>query len=472
VNQNDIKALPPERLFVVIDGSSYLFRAFYSPNLKELTSPEGDPSGAIYGVLNMLTRLSNIFPILNSQNKQCYSAIVFDAKGGSFRNQLYSEYKANRGEPPESLISQIEPLHKIITALGWKLLSIAGVEADDVIASLVKQAKINNISSVIVTGDKDFAQLVDQQVYLFDSMKNYWIDTQAVNKKFGVMPNQILDYLSLIGDSSDNVPGVDKVGPKTAVKWLSEYGNLANIIENSNEIGGVVGENLRATINKFPLIQQLIALKDDVDIKLEFKDLKVDQPDNNELNQWYSKFGFKKFLAELQSPSLEITQIKPDIQQNQSNDQSLIQSKLTTINQNHNKENQPIAEKIKELTQKHHYQFTTITNIEQLQSWLNQITPSSLVAIDTETTGLKIREHELVGISLAISAANAIYIPITYQNHANTATLQNLSINDVAKALAPILYNPQIKKCGHNIKFDRHFLAKYGLNLIKLLTIP
>lgn len=463
MNISDIKKLPPEKLLVLVDGSSYLFRAFYAPNLRDLTSPSGTPTGAIYGVINMLLRLTNSLPILaNSTTGQCFSAMVFDAKGGSFRNQIYPDYKANRKDAPDDLVSQIFPLHKIIRAQGWQLLCESNVEADDVIATLTKQAKALGLTTIIVTGDKDFAQIVDEQTFLFDTMKDEWLDCEGVKAKFGVPPERIHDYLTLIGDTSDNIPGVEKVGAKTAVKWLSEYGSLANLIINAEKITGVVGENFRKAIKNFPLTQKLITLKEDVVLPLSLSELKVGNEDTEKLKQWFGELGFKRFLAKYENESQNTNSEKklPSATGDESNE---------SIFNNNNFEEQKapklsLAQKID--SQKNNNDFVTINSWELFDFWLEKIKNSAITAIDTETTGLDLRKDELVGISLAVSAKQAAYIPLShnYNSTVHPAPIQ-LPLDEVLARLKTWLEDYTYKKCGHNLKFDRHFFAKYGINL-------
>ena len=240
------------KTLLLVDGSSYLYRAFHA--LPDLRSPQGDPTGAIYGVLNMLRKL-------RAENPADYSACVFDAKGKTFRDDLYPEYKAHRKSMPDSLAAQIEPLHQAIAASGWNILMVDGVEADDVIGTLTQQATHGGARCIVSTGDKDLTQLVNSQVQLVNTMSNEWLDEAGVLAKFGVVPQRILDYLTLIGDSVDNVPGVAKVGPKTAVKWLAQYGTLDNVVAHAHEIGGVVGENLRNALVWLPQGRALLTVK-------------------------------------------------------------------------------------------------------------------------------------------------------------------------------------------------------------------
>jgi len=399
---------------VLIDGSNYLYRAFHAtPNLK---NSAGFPTGAIYGLTNMLKSLLQEY-------QPAYAAIVFDAKGKTFRNQLYPKYKANRPPMPDELAVQIPFVHEIVQALGFSLLIETGVEADDVIGTLAKQAEADGRQSLIFTGDKDFAQLVNPSINLVDTMKKTRFDSQGVLEKFGIPPSLIIDYLTLIGDSSDNVPGVNKVGPKTAVKWLTTYGNLAEIIKNSTKIQGKVGENLRDTIPNLPLTQQLLTIKTDVTLAKSV--YKLNPPTYNKLQQLYSKFEFKKWLAEL--PKIVETVEIPV--------------------------NNTSAQIVK---------YETILTQSQLELWLQRLNQSELFAFDTETTSLNYLQAKIVGISFAVQAGTAAYIPLT---HDYLGVPQQLVLEEVLAVCKPLLENPQKLKVGQNLKYDAHVLANHGINL-------
>ena len=275
-----------EKTLLLVDGSSYLYRAFHA--LPDLRNAAGEPTGAIYGVLNMLRKLL-------ADYRADYLACVFDAKGKTFRDELYAQYKANRAPMPDDLGMQIEPLFEAIRALGWPLLQIEGVEADDVIGTLAREAERHEMRCVISTGDKDLAQLVSDRVTLVNTMTNERLDPDGVKAKFGVPPERFLDYLTLVGDSVDNVPGVDKVGPKTAVKWLSEYGSLENLVANAAKIGGAVGENLRKALDWLPQGRALLAVKCDVKLPLRMEELKLAPRDEKRVGELFSHFGFKSW---------------------------------------------------------------------------------------------------------------------------------------------------------------------------------
>ena len=278
------------KTLLLVDGSSYLYRAFHA--LPDLRNGQNEPTGAIYGVLNMLRRLRKDVPA-------DYIACVFDAKGKTFRDDLYPEYKAHRPSMPDDLAAQIPPLHEAVVAMGWPLLMIDGVEADDVIGTLAVEAEKHGLRTVISTGDKDITQLVNPQVQLVNTMSNEKLDEAGVQAKFGVPAARIIDYLTLIGDAVDNVPGVEKVGPKTAVKWLSQYGSLDNIVAHASEIGGVVGENLRKALDWLPQARALLTIKCDVPLPVHVSNLTPNAPDRDKLRELFSRFEFKTWLREL-----------------------------------------------------------------------------------------------------------------------------------------------------------------------------
>src|SRR3989339_350936 len=282
------------KALLLVDGSSFLYRAFHA--MPDLRNRHGEPTGAIYGVLNMLRKLRHDYPA-------DYSLCVFDAKGKTFRDDWYPEYKAHRPAMPDDLARQIEPLHQAIAASGWNLLMQEGVEADDVIGTLAQQATQDGARCIVATGDKDLAQLVNEHVTLINTMNNETLDIAGVNTKFGVPPERILDYLTLTGDAVDNVPGVEKVGPKTAVKWLAQYGTLDNLMQHADEVGGVVGENLRKALDWLPQARRLLTVKCDVQLPQPYSELIPPPADTEQLRSLYESFGFKSWLRELSLPS-------------------------------------------------------------------------------------------------------------------------------------------------------------------------
>lgn len=397
---------------ILVDGSSYLYRAFHA--LPPLTSSKGEPTGAVYGVVNMLKKLIKDFPAK-------HVAVVFDAKGKTFRDDLYEQYKANRPSMPDELQLQIEPLHELVRALGFPILMIDGVEADDVIGTLAVQASALNLTTLISTGDKDLAQLVNERVTLINTMNNTILDRENVIKKFGVSPEQIIDYLSLVGDSSDNIPGVPNVGPKTAAKLLIEYQSLDNVIANVNNITGKLGENLRNSLETLPLSRQLATIKLDVELDCELQKLVMGQADNNALKNWYTRLEFKNWLSELLS---QPTLLHP-------------QAEAST-------------------------QYEIITTQPDFDRWLKQLTTAKLIAFDTETTDLDYMAAKIVGVSFAIEKGKAAYIPLA---HDYMGAPQQLNREQILQQLKPLLENPTIKKLGHNLKYDKHVLANHNINL-------
>ena len=394
---------------ILVDGSSYLYRAYHA--LPPLENSKNQPTGAIKGVVSMIKRILIDHP-------ESDLAVVFDAKGKTFRHEMYSEYKANRPPMPEDLISQIEPIHKIIQLMGIKLIMISGVEADDVIGTLAEQARKKKLDTVISTGDKDMTQLVCKNVSVVNTMTGELLDESGVKKKFGVPPEHITDYLALIGDKSDNVPGVDKVGPKTAVKWLDEYTSLENVIKNSENLGGKVGENLRGSIDTLKLAHDLVTIKRDVELPFGIEELKVVKEDTEELTKIYEELEFKSWLQE--EPRHETKKTKQ-------------------INSN----------------------YELINSKKALDKIIKAASKSKVIAIDTETTGLDYMDADLVGVSLAYEAGKAFYIPFGHEKQ----EVPQLEEQIVLEKLKPFLEQTKNKIIGQNIKFDRNILARYGINI-------
>ena len=396
---------------ILVDGSSYLYRAYHA--LPPLTTSKNQPTGAIKGVISMIKKILIDHP-------ESPLAVVFDAKGKTFRHDMYSEYKANRPPMPEDLVQQIEPIHQIITLMGIKLIMIPGVEADDVIGTLAEQARQKRLDTVISTGDKDMTQLVCKNVSVVNTMSGELLNESGVLKKFGVEPKYITDYLALIGDKSDNVPGVEKVGPKTAVKWLDEFGDIDGIKSNAESIGGKVGENLRASLETLDLAHQLVKIKTDVELDLGIEDLKVGEPNSKELSKIYKELEFNAWLQEIP-------------------------------------ERQETAPKINK-------SYKCITTKKDLKKVIKEASKSDTVAIDTETTGLDYIDSELVGISISFNAGEGFYIPIKH----NDESIIQLPLEDVINELKPLLENSEKKIIGQNIKFDKNILMKYGLKIASI----
>ncbi len=399
---------------ILVDGSSYLYRAFHA--LPALTNSKKFPTGAIKGIVSMINVLLKTY-----QPEEI--AIVFDAKGKTFRDDLYKEYKATRKEMPSELAMQIKPIHEIIRAMGLPLIMIEGVEADDVIGTLAKQAESENISVLISTGDKDIAQLVTPRVTLINTMTNTLMDPAGVKEKFGVRPDQIIDYLTLVGDTSDNVPGVDKVGPKTAVKWLDEYGSLDNILANADKISGKIGENLRAATAHLPLTKTLVTIKLDVELPFKITDLKRNEIDKDSLIKIYKELEFNSWLSELLKDSHTVE---------------------TVTNKN----------------KYEHYQ--TVLTEAQFEKCLQEIKFAKLLAMDTETTSLNYMSAELVGVSFCEREGIAYYIPF---GHDYMGAPKQLNKEKVLSALKPIYENANIAKVGQNIKYDAEVLANAGIEV-------
>ncbi|MCF6765022.1 DNA polymerase I [Thiotrichales bacterium 19S3-7] len=404
--------LDSTKKLVLVDGSSYLFRAFHA--MPYLMTSKGQHTGAIYGVINMLKKLPQ-------QMGTEHIGIIFDAKGKNFRHQLYPEYKANRKKMADELSEQIKPLHQLIKAMGFPLVSIEGVEADDVIGTLAKEASNNGWDVLISTSDKDMAQLVNEHVTLVDTMKNEITKREKVIEKFGVTPEQIIDFLALVGDSSDNIPGVPKVGPKSASKWLNEYGNLDNIIKHADQINGKIGENLRNSLEVLPLSYKLATIVTDVPLEIKYDQLKCQLPDTSQLKILYKELEFHKLLKEVE---------------------------LLAGDESEPLVNQPSYECI--LTQ------------NALEEWIRKIKQAKLVAIDTETTALDPMRANLVGISLAVEEGKACYIPLA---HDYLGVPMQLPFQKTLDALKVVLEDKAIKKVGHHIKYDLKILRRAGIEL-------
>ncbi|OYY92958.1 MAG: DNA polymerase I [Hydrogenophilales bacterium 28-61-23] len=428
---------------LLVDGSSYLYRAFHA--LPDLRNPQGQPTGAMYGVINMLKRLRKDYPT-------AYAACVFDAKGKTFRDDWFPEYKANRPSMPDELACQIAPLHEAVRALGWPLLMIDGVEADDVIGTLTRQAEEAGMQAVVSTGDKDLAQLVTSQVRLINTMTNEVLDEAGVLAKFGVPPARIVDYLTLIGDTVDNVPGVSKVGPKTAVKWLAEYGDLDALIARAGEVKGAVGENLRNALDWLPMGRKLITVKTDVALDLHPNDLGWGAEDREKLAELFEKYGFRTWLREVSLPSPasgggaggEGTSATQAF----SPDQPLLPLPSPP----------PLAGE-GAITPRH---YETILNETALTHWLDKLAAADLICLDTETTSLDPMAAKLVGMSFSISPGEAAYLPLAH-HYAGAPT--QLALEATLARLKPLLEDANKAKVGQNLKYDWHVLMNHGIDL-------
>ena len=414
---------------LLVDGSSYLYRAFHA--MPDLRNRQGEPTGAIHGVLNMLRRLESDFKAQGVDYKAC----VFDAKGKTFRDDWYPEYKANRPPMPEDMVRQIEPLHAGIAASGWPILTIDGVEADDVIGTLARQAAAQGIDVVVSTGDKDLAQLVGPHVKLVNTMSNETLDAAGVLAKFGVPPERIVDYLTLVGDTVDNVPGVAKVGPKTAVKWLAQYGTLEGVIAAAPEIGGVVGENLRRALDFLPLGRRLVTVRCDLELPLALADLTPRALDRARLIELFSRFEMKSWLREVQEQPVEET---PDPSTSSPLPDLLSENGL------------------------HRAGYETIVDWPAFDRWLRKIEAAPLTALDTETTSLDPFAARIVGISLAVAPGEAAYLPLAHHYAGVPAQLPRAA---VLARLKPWLESARHAKIGQNLKYDQHVFANHGVRL-------
>ena len=395
---------------LLVDGSSYLYRAFHA--LPDLRSSDGRPTGAIYGVLNMLQKL------IKSERPD-YLSVVFDTPAKTFRHDIFPDYKANRQKTPEDLIAQIEPLHQLIINLGLPLIAVDGVEADDVIGTLALEADKKGIKTLIATGDKDMAQLVTENIHLIDTMKDLRMGPAEVKEKFGIQPDRFIDYLSLAGDTSDNIPGVEKVGPKTAIKWISEYGSLDVVIQNADQIKGKIGENLNAALDRLDLLKTLVTIKCDVEMDSNISDLTIGESNEGLLYEQLSDLGLHGLIKQFE--------IEPS-------------EKESAADQN----------------------YQTIRTEKELDELMGLINQADYVSFDTETTSLDYMLAELVGISIALKPNEAFYIPI---NHNYEGAEKQLEQDFVLEALKPFLESDEIPKIGHNLKYDRHILQNAGIDL-------
>lgn len=432
---------------VLVDGSSYLFRAFHA--MPPLTNREGHPTGAIYGVTNMIGKLLETY-----QPEQI--AVVFDAKGKTFRNDLYPEYKAHRPPMPDELRVQIEPIHQIVKALGLPLLVIEGVEADDVIGTLAVQATQAKRDALISTGDKDMAQLVNEHITLINTMTDTLMTPEKVVEKFGIRPDQIIDYLALMGDSSDNIPGIPKCGPKTAVKWLEAYGTMDNLIAHADEIKGKIGETLREHIPNLPLSRQLTTIRIDCDLPINLPDLTRQAPDVEALKTLFAEYEFKNWLKQLEDGKLPFSK--------QVNHHAKPASKTVTEASNSEQPGLVLGEKPTLQTSSADYE--TILTQAQFETWLTKLQQAEVFAVDTETTSLEPMQAQMVGLSFAFESApglvKAAYLPLKHDY--DGAPIQ-LDFDATLNALKPLLESSKPQKVGQNLKYDWHIFANHGIHL-------
>ena len=414
---------------LLVDGSSYLYRAFHA--LPDLRNQSGEPTGALYGMISMLRRLT-------SDIRAEYRACIFDASGPTFRDTLYSEYKAHRPPMPDDLAKQIAPIHDVVRALGWPLLMENGVEADDVIGTLARQAEAAGFSVVVSTGDKDLAQLVTPQVTLVNTMSNERLDVAGVEAKFGVTPARITDYLALVGDTADNIPGVQKVGPKTAAKWLQTYGDLDGVIAHASDVKGVAGENLRAHLEFLPLGRTLATVKTDVPLPVDLTALSAIPEDHTALRDIFRHNGFKTWLKAIDQPGTPDHSPAADY-----NDQDSAPSLLPDDGS-------------------HRAAYETITDDATLDRWLHKISHAVRVALDTETTSLDEQQARLVGISFAVAPGEAAYLPLA---HNGPDTPAQLPYEATLEKLKPWLEDTTPRKVMQHAKYDQHVFANHGIRL-------
>ena len=399
-----------DKPLILVDGSTYLFRAYHA--LPPLSTTDGHPTGAVRGVIAMLRKLAADYP-------GCPIAVVFDPKGKTFRDELYPEYKANRPPMPDDLREQIAPVHDIIRALGMPLLIVPGVEADDVIGTLARQAEAEGRTTIISTSDKDMAQLVGPHVTLLDTMAGKETDREGVIAKFGVPPERIIDYLALMGDASDNIPGVPKVGPKTAAKWLNQYGSLDQLVAHVDEIKGKVGENLRANLNQLSLSRTLATIKCDVELEAGVRDLAPPVPEEDALLTLFERYQFKSWAAELGGGAA---------------------AKTLAMERN----------------------YECVTTAERLAEWVKRLREAELFAFDTETTSIDYMRADLVGFSFAVRPGEAAYVPV---GHTYAGAPAQLPLVTVLDALRPLLTDPAKGKIGQNLKYEKSVLARAGVKL-------
>mgnify|MGYP003700836367 FL=1 len=413
---------------VLVDGSSYLFRAFHA--LPPLVSSRGQPTGAVKGVINMIRALIKSHGDSNI-------AVVFDAKGKTFRSDIYAEYKAHRPPMPDELRSQIEPIHQIIRAMGLPLLIVEGVEADDVIGTLAREASQQGMPSLISTGDKDLAQLVNEHVTLVNTMSNEVLDEDGVVSKFGVPPERIVDYLALMGDKSDNIPGVPGVGPKTAVKWLNEYGSMQGIIDNADSIGGKIGERLRENIELLELSYELATIKCDVELEFKISELTRAEEDEQALHDLFSAMEFKTWITELEEKGITASA-----------------------------DAEPIASAANDAEDEHvvapdDVEYSIIKDEKAFKALCEELSAAKRFAFTVESDPAHFMDATIFGLSVSIQPGKASYIPL---DHVGDDSSQ-LDTEHVLNALKPVFEDPNITKVGHDLKLDRHLLANYDIDL-------
>ena len=448
----------PKPRLLLVDISSYFYRAFHA--MPDFRSPTGEPTGAIFGVANMLNKLRDEYPA-------DYSACVFDPRGKTFRDDIYPEYKANREKMPEDLAHQIGHIREVAEALGWPCIEVVGMEADDVIGTLTKHAVARGVDTIISTGDKDLAQLIEDGVLWYNTMSNEKLGVAGITEKFGVPPNRIIDYLALMGDTVDNVPGVEKVGPKTAAKWIAEYGSLDGVIANAASIKGVVGENLRKALDWLPTGRVLVTVKCDVPLPFDFDTIDHKERDIARLDTLYEGFGFKGMRAALHKGG-DGSRVTGD---------GLVETSADSVFRQADKDSGAVrwsagspvpsaaevakgGEGAAPFISTRHYE--TISTESQLEKWLEKLNAAELTALDTETTSLDPMTAQIVGVSFAVIAGEAAYLPL---RHIYPGAPDQLDFDRSIATLRPWLENADKKKLGQNIKYDLHVFANHGINV-------
>ena len=414
------------RKLVLVDGSGYLYRAFHA--LPPLQNSRGEPTGAVLGVVNMLNKLCR-------EESPELIAVVFDAPGRTFRDELFEQYKAQRTPMPDDLRAQLQPLLDCVEAMGLPLLRITGVEADDVIGTLAKQAAAQDMDVLISTGDKDIAQMVGDRITLVNTMFDSRLDREGVKNKFGVWPEQVMDYLALIGDDIDNIPGIDKVGPKTAAKWLNEYGSLDNLVKNAASVGGKVGENLRAGLATLELSRKLATIDSNLTLDCRLESLVRREPDRNRLRELYTRLEFRALLRQLDGGAAPGTESPAPM---------------------------PPAMEPTAAAARPQANYETILTTADLQRWIERLQAAELIALHVETVSLDYMEAEIVGLALCVESGSAAYVPLA---HDYAGAPQQLAATAVLQALQPLLENEQLAKIGHHLKYGAHALKRKGIEL-------
>jgi len=453
-----------KKTLLLVDGSSYLYRAYHA--MPDLRNSQGEPTGALYGVINMMRKLAQDY-------RPDYAVCVFDVRGKTFREDLYPDYKANRAAMPDDLALQIEPIHRAVAAMGWPVIGVQGVEADDVIGTLAKLAQAHDVHTVISTGDKDLAQLVTPTCTLVNTMSGEKLDPAGVEAKFGVPPERIVDYLMLVGDTVDNVPGVTKVGPKTAAKWLQAYGSVERLLENLDDIKGAAGENLRAAVAQFPLTRDLLTVRRDCVLPEDLRDIEVltpKPPDRAVLAEIHEHYGFRTWLREMTGDSQRIPAGDARVNASAKRDSGHESSESSDLFANQSFQNKSGGDGLSfsdapadiAQAQTVAIQYETVLTLELAKTWLSRVQAAELVAIDTETTSLDQMQARLVGFSLCVAAGQACYVPLA---HRGPDAPTQLDKSEILALFKPWLESERPTKLLHHAKYDTHVFANEGIAL-------